>query len=146
IDELAPTDELEARAKAWIKDNPEAAQPWDVKGFKIPGGSPSSPKLAAMLPGLPAMLRRQPKGAAMAALPAELAADFEGASADIDTALSVESRYSVQLTHSRVAKSMIQAFFFDLRPINSGGSRPDGYELRQVRKLGVLGAGMVGAA
>ena len=146
IDELAPTAELEARAKAWIKDNPEAAQPWDVKGFKIPGGSPSSPKLAAMLPGLPAMLRRQTKGAPMPAPRAVLAAAVEGASVDIDTALSVESRYFVHLTHTPVAKNMIQAFFFDLGHINSGGSRPDGYEPRQVRKLGVLGAGMMGAA
>src|SRR5699024_11755061 len=67
-------------------------------------------------------------------------------SVDIDTALSIESRYFVHLTHTPVAKNMIQAFFFDLGHINSGGSRPDGYEPRQVRKLGVLGAGMMGAA
>src|SRR5699024_8064812 len=149
IDELAPTAELEARAKAWIKDNPEAAQPWDVKGCKIPGGWPSSPTLAARLPGpaaLPAMLRRQTEGAPMPAPRAVLAAAVEGASVDIDTALSIESRYFVHLTHTPVAKNMIQAFFFDLGHINSGGSRPDGYEPRQVRKLGVLGAGMMGAA
>src|SRR5699024_5958065 len=135
IDELAPTAELEARAKAWIKDNPEAAQPWDVKGFTIPGGSPSSPKPAAMRPGLPAMLRRQTKGAPRPAPRAVLAAAVEGASVDIDTALSVESRYFVHLTHTPVAKNMIQAFFFDLGHINSGGSRPDGRsEERRVGK------------
>ncbi|WP_181274678.1 3-hydroxyacyl-CoA dehydrogenase NAD-binding domain-containing protein [Brevibacterium oceani] len=146
VDELAPTAELETQAKAWIKDNPEAAQPWDTEGFRIPGGSPSSPKLGAMLPAMPALLRRQTKGAPMPAPRAVLAAAVEGAQVDIDTALSVESRYFVHLTHTPVAKSMIKAFFFDLGHINSGGSRPDGYEPRQVKKLGVLGAGMMGAA
>ncbi|WP_209325899.1 3-hydroxyacyl-CoA dehydrogenase NAD-binding domain-containing protein [Brevibacterium renqingii] len=146
VDELARAADLEDRAKAWIKDNPEAVQPWDVKGFRIPGGSPSSPKLGAMLPALPAMLRRQTKGAPMPAPRAVIAAAVEGANVDIDTALSVESRYFVHLTHTPVAKNMIKAFFFDLGHINSGGSRPNGYEPRQVKKLGVLGAGMMGAA
>ncbi|MDN5908901.1 MAG: 3-hydroxyacyl-CoA dehydrogenase NAD-binding domain-containing protein [Brevibacterium sp.] len=145
IDELAPVAELEARAKTWIKANPEATQPWDVKGFKIPGGSPTSPSLGAMLPALPALLRRQTKGAPMPAPRAAIAAAVEGAHVDIDTALAVETRYFVHLTHTPVAKNMIKAFFFDLGHINSGGSRPDGFEPRQVKKLGVLGAGMMGA-
>ncbi|GAA0036556.1 3-hydroxyacyl-CoA dehydrogenase NAD-binding domain-containing protein [Brevibacterium metallidurans] len=146
IDELAPAAELEDRAKAWIKANPEAVQPWDVKGFKIPGGAPSSPKIAAMLPALPSTLRRQTKGAPMPAPRAAMAAAVEGALVDIDTALTVETRYFVSLTHTAVAKNMIKAFFFDLGHINSGGSRPDGYAPRPVTKLGVLGAGMMGAA
>ena len=146
IDELAPAAELEDRAKAWIKANPEAVQPWDVKGFKIPGGAPSSPKIAALLPALPSTLRRQTKGAPMPAPRAAMAAAVEGALVDIDTALTVETRYFVSLTHTAVAKNMIKAFFFDLGHINSGGSRPDGYAPRPVTKLGVLGAGMMGAA
>jgi 3-hydroxyacyl-CoA dehydrogenase/enoyl-CoA hydratase/3-hydroxybutyryl-CoA epimerase len=146
IDELAPTAELESRAKAWIKENPEAVQPWDVKGFKIPGGSPASPKIGAMLPALPSLLRKQGKGAPMPAPRAVVAAAVEGAQVDIDTALTVESRYFVHLTHTPVAKNMIKAFFFDLGHINSGGSRPDGFAPRQVKKLGVIGAGMMGAA
>ncbi|UVI37043.1 3-hydroxyacyl-CoA dehydrogenase NAD-binding domain-containing protein [Brevibacterium spongiae] len=146
IDELAPAAELEARAKAWIKENPEAVQPWDVKGFKIPGGSPSSPKIGAMLPALPSLLRKQGKGAPMPAPRAVVAAAVEGAQVDIDTAMTVESRYFVNLTHTPVAKNMIKAFFFDLGHINSGGSRPDGFTPRPVKKLGVIGAGMMGAA
>lgn len=145
VDELAPVADLEDRAKDWIKANPEAAQPWDVKGFKLPGGSPTSPSLGAMLPALPALLRRQTKGAPMPAPRAAIAAAVEGAYVDIDTALAVETRYFVHLTHTPVAKNMIKAFFFDLGHINSGGSRPDGFEPRQVKKLGVLGAGMMGA-
>ena len=64
---LAPVGDLVDRAKDWIKANPEAAQPWDVKGFKMPGGSPTSPSLGSMLPALPALLRRQTKGAPMPA-------------------------------------------------------------------------------
>jgi 3-hydroxyacyl-CoA dehydrogenase/enoyl-CoA hydratase/3-hydroxybutyryl-CoA epimerase len=146
VDELAPTSELEARAKAWIKENPEAVQPWDAKGFKIPGGGPSSPKVAAMLPAMPSILRKQGKGAPMPAPEAVLSAAVEGAQVDLDTALTIETRYFTHLTHTAVAKNMIKAFFFDLGHINSGGSRPEGYERRQVKKLGVLGAGMMGAA
>ncbi|WP_426936544.1 3-hydroxyacyl-CoA dehydrogenase NAD-binding domain-containing protein [Brevibacterium sp. LE-L] len=146
IDELAPVGDLVDRAKDWIKANPEAAQPWDVKGFKMPGGSPTSPSLGAMLPALPALLRRQTKGAPMPAPRAAIAAAVEGAYVDIDTALDVETRYFVHLTHTPVAKNMIKAFFFDLGHINSGGSRPDGFEPRPVKKLGVIGAGMMGAA
>ncbi|HJE76459.1 MAG TPA: 3-hydroxyacyl-CoA dehydrogenase family protein, partial [Brevibacterium epidermidis] len=141
-----PAAELESKAKAWIKANPEAVQPWDVKGFKIPGGSPSSPKIGAMLPALPSLLRKQGKGAPMPAPRAVVAAAVEGALVDIDTALTVESRYFVNVTHTPVAKNMIKAFFFDLGHINSGGSRPDGVTPRQVKKLGVIGAGMMGAA
>ncbi|RAG61013.1 3-hydroxyacyl-CoA dehydrogenase, partial [Burkholderia multivorans] len=77
---------------------------------------------------------------------AAMAAAVEGALVDIDTALTVETRYFVSLTHTQVAKNMIKAFFFDLGHINAGGSRPDGFEPRPVTKLGVLGAGMMGAA
>src|SRR5690606_38378525 len=66
-------DELLPKAKEWIKANPEAQQPWDVKGYKIPGGTPSNPKFAANLPAFPATLRKQLKGAPMPAPRAILA-------------------------------------------------------------------------
>ncbi|MCA1655902.1 MAG: enoyl-CoA hydratase/isomerase family protein [Pseudonocardiaceae bacterium] len=146
VHELVPeVDDLLPKAKEWIKVNPEAAQPWDVKGFKIPGGSPSHPAFAANLPAFPANLRKQLKGANMPAPRAILAAAIEGAQVDIDTALVIESRYLIELLSGQVAKNMIKAFFFDLQHINSGGSRPDGYEKFTARKVGVLGAGMMGA-
>ncbi len=146
VDEVVSTvDELLPRAKEWIKANPEAAQPWDTKGYKIPGGSPSHPAFAANLPAFPANLRKQLKGANMPAPRAILAAAIEGAQVDIDTALVIESRYLVELLSGQVAKNMIKAFFFDLQHINSGGSRPDGFEKYTARKVGVLGAGMMGA-
>jgi len=146
VDEVVDTvDELVPRAKEWIKANPGAVQPWDVKGFKIPGGSPSNPSFAANLPAFPANLRKQIKGTNLPAPRAILAAAIEGAQVDVDTALVIESRYLVELVTGQVAKNMIKAFFFDLNHINSGGSRPEGYEKFTARKVGVLGAGMMGA-
>ncbi|MFL6123687.1 3-hydroxyacyl-CoA dehydrogenase NAD-binding domain-containing protein, partial [Actinophytocola sp.] len=142
---VSSVDELLPKAKEWIRANPEAAQPWDVKGYKIPGGSPSHPAFAANLPAFPANLRKQLKGANMPAPRAILSAAIEGAQVDIDTALTIESRYLLELLSGQVAKNMIKAFFFDLQHINSGGSRPDGYEKFTARKVGVLGAGMMGA-
>ena len=142
---VGTVDELLPKAKEWIKANPEAAQPWDVKGYKIPGGTPSHPAFAANLPAFPANLRKQLKGANMPAPRAILSAAIEGAQVDIDTALTIESRYLLELLSGQVAKNMIKAFFFDLQHINSGGSRPDGYEKFTAQKVGVLGAGMMGA-
>ena len=147
IDEVVSSvDELLPRAKEWIKANPEATQPWDVKGYKIPGGSPSSPAFAANLPAFPATLRKQLKGAPMPAPRAILAAAIEGAQVDVETAGKIETRYFVSLVTGQVAKNMTKAFFFDLQHINSGGSRPAGFEKYTATKVGVLGAGMMGAA
>ncbi|MFF2631652.1 3-hydroxyacyl-CoA dehydrogenase NAD-binding domain-containing protein [Microbacterium sp. NPDC058021] len=145
VDEVAPAAELDARARAFIAANPAPVKPWDAKGFRLPGGAPTSPGVASMLPALPAMLRKQLKGAPMPAPRAALAAAVEGAYVDFDTASTIESRYLVQLTHGQVAKNMITAFFFDLQEINSGGSRPEGYPRFTATKVGVIGAGMMGA-
>src|ERR1700758_85793 len=147
VDEVLPTvEELVPAAKAWIKANPDShEQPWDKKGYKMPGGTPSSPGLASILPSFPALLRKQLKGAPMPAPKAILAAAVEGAQVDFDTASRIESRYFAQLVTGQVSKNMIQAFFFDLQHINSGGSRPDGIGKTPINKIGVLGAGMMGA-
>lgn len=146
VDELVGSiDELIPAAKAWIAANPEAAQPWDVKGYKIPGGGPSHPALAANLPAFPANLRKQLKGAPMPAPRAIMSAAVEGAQVDIDTALDIETRYLVSLATGQVAKNMIQAFFFDMGKINAGSSRPGDFPRNTVSKVAVLGAGMMGA-
>jgi 3-hydroxyacyl-CoA dehydrogenase / enoyl-CoA hydratase / 3-hydroxybutyryl-CoA epimerase len=139
-EDLVPT------AKKWIAENPEAVQPWDVKGYKIPGGTPSSPKLAQNLPAFPANLRKQLKGANYPAPHHIMAAAVEGAQVDFDTALEIEGRYFVDLAAGQVAKNMIQAFFFDLQKVNGDRGRPDSIERFEPRKVVVLGAGMMGAA
>jgi 3-hydroxyacyl-CoA dehydrogenase / enoyl-CoA hydratase / 3-hydroxybutyryl-CoA epimerase len=147
VDELVATpDELVPAAKAWVKANPEATQPWDVKGHKIPGGTPSNPKLAQNLPAFPANLRKQLKGAPYPAPHHIMAAAVEGAQVDFDNAIEIEGRYFVNLVTSQVAKNMIQAFFFDLQRVNGERRRPEGIEPFAPRKMVVLGAGMMGAA
>ncbi len=147
IDEVVPSvDDLADAARAWIREHPDAAKPWDQKGFRLPGGAPTSPSVAAMLPAMPAMLRKQLKGAPMPAPRAALAAAVEGAHVDFDTASLIETRYFLHLTHGQVAKNMIKAMFFDLAAISKGASRPQGYPQSRPTKVGVVGAGMMGAA
>ena len=123
-DVVGSVDELVPAAKAWIKANPDShEQPWDKKGYRMPGGTPASPALAAILPSFPALLRKQLKGAPMPAPRAILDAAVEGAQVDFDTASRIESRYFTTLVTGQVAKNMIQAFFLDLQHINGGGSR-----------------------
>ncbi|HEY2044579.1 MAG TPA: 3-hydroxyacyl-CoA dehydrogenase NAD-binding domain-containing protein [Jatrophihabitans sp.] len=146
VGELASTkDELLHAARAWIKAHPDASQPWDRKGYKIPGGTPANPSFAAMLPAFPANLRKQLKGAPMPAPHHIMCAAVEGSQVDFDTASRIEGRYFLDLARGQVAKNMIKAFWFDLNSINAGGSRPDGYQQRKATKVAVLGAGMMGA-
>ena len=111
----------------------------------MPGGTPSHPKLAAFLPAFPALLRKQTKGAVYPAQRAILSAAVEGAQVDFDTASRIESRYLTKLIVNQNSKNMIQAFFFDLQAINAGKLRPEGIPPYQAVKVGVLGAGMMGA-
>src|SRR3954447_5354616 len=95
VDEVVARDDLLPAAKAWLlehRDDPEAASnPWDRQGYRMPGGTPQSPKLVAFLPAFPALLRQQTKGAIYPAQRAILSAAVEGASTDFDTASRVES-------------------------------------------------------
>ncbi|MER5205434.1 3-hydroxyacyl-CoA dehydrogenase NAD-binding domain-containing protein [Streptomyces sp. NPDC002825] len=146
VHEVAATaEEMMAKAIAFIDAHPESHQPWDVPGHRIPGGTPSNPKFAANLPAFPANLRKQLNGAPYPAPKAIMAAAVEGSQVDFETALTIESRYFTELVIGQTAKNMIQAFFFDLQAVNSGASRPKDVEKRQVRKVAVLGAGMMGA-
>ena len=139
-------DELIPAAKKWIAENPEAVQPWDVKGYKIPGGTPSSPSLAQNLPAFPSNLRKQIKGANYPAPHHIMAAAVEGSQVDFDTASEIEGRYFTDLATGQVAKNMIQAFFFDLQTVNGDRGRPSDIPPFQASKVVVLGAGMMGAA
>ncbi|UQS92269.1 3-hydroxyacyl-CoA dehydrogenase NAD-binding domain-containing protein [Pseudomonas chlororaphis subsp. piscium] len=145
IDQLASDrDDLLAKARAWIIANPTVKQRWDVTGYQIPGGTPSHPKVAQMLAIAPSILRSKTQGC----LPAPekiLCAAVEGAQVDFDTAQLIETRYFTELTTGQVAKNMIGTFWFQLNEINAGGSRPQGFAPYVTRKVGVLGAGMMGA-
>lgn len=145
VNELAADrDELLAKSRAWILANPDAKQPWDNKAYQIPGGTPSSPKVAQMLAIAPSILRSKTQGC----FPAPekiLCAAVEGAQVDFDTAHLIETRYFTELVTGQVAKNMIGTFWFQLNEINAGSSRPHGFAPNVTRKVGVLGAGMMGA-
>ena len=145
INELAADrDELLAKSRAWILANPEARQPWDNKGYQIPGGTPSNPKVAQMLAIAPSILRSKTQGC----FPAPekiLCAAVEGAQVDFDTAHVIETLYFTELVTGQVAKNMIGTFWFQLNEINAGSSRPQGVAPYVTHKVGVLGAGMMGA-
>ncbi len=145
IDQLVGAEsELIPAAKAWIKAHPGAQQPWDKKDYKMPGGTPSQPRVAQMLAIAPAMLKGKTKGC-YPAPEAILSAVVEGAQVDFDTAQRIESRYFTRLVTSQVAKNMIGTFWFQLNDLKAGQSRPQGYARRQMTRVGVLGAGMMGA-
>ncbi len=141
-------DQLIPAARAWIESvqgNPEAAtHPWDRKDYKMPGGTPSNPQIAGGLVVAPAMLKQKTRGL-YPAPHATLAAMVEGAQVDFDTAMRIESRYLASLMINPVAKNMINTFFFNLNAIKSGQSRPKDVAKYKPQKVGVLGAGMMGA-
>ncbi len=149
IDALAKDeDDMHAQAKAWIKANPEAKNPWDEPGFKIPGGAPNDKEIDQGLMGLlffgPVNVLTSTKGV-FPAPKAIFACINDVAKVDFDTAEKIESRYFQQLMMSQVAKNMIRTFFFQLNALENGASRPDGIEKTEVKKLGILGAGQMGA-
>jgi 3-hydroxyacyl-CoA dehydrogenase/enoyl-CoA hydratase/3-hydroxybutyryl-CoA epimerase len=147
-DLVAPGDsaatEMHAKALAWIAANPTAQHPWEAKGYKVPGGLPSSPAVAQMLPVAPAMIKKQSRGL-MPAPEAIIACMVEGLQVDLETALRIESRYLAKLMTGTNAKAMINTFFFNLNAIKSGASRPAGVPRYKPAKVGLLGAGMMGA-
>jgi 3-hydroxyacyl-CoA dehydrogenase/enoyl-CoA hydratase/3-hydroxybutyryl-CoA epimerase len=148
VHELVPdAAALRPAALAWIAKHASAAapphQPWDDKNYKMPGGTPSNPKIAGMLAVAPAMLKQKTRGLYPAPEYA-LAAMVEGAQVDFDTALRIESRYLAKLIVSPVAKNMINTFFFNMNAIKSGQSRPKDVPRYRPQKVGLLGAGMMG--
>lgn len=145
IDDLADTpEELIAKSKEWIKNNPVSHNPWDVKGYKIPGGDPRNPKVASMLPIVPAMTRKKTYNN-YPAPQAIISSVVEGTVVDFDTASRIESRYFTQLATGKVSKNMITAFWYNLNSINAGASRPKNIAPQPTKKLGVIGAGMMGS-
>ncbi len=147
-DLVAPGDnaaaEMKTRALAWIAANPSAQHPWEAKGYKVPGGLPSSPAVAQMLVVAPAMIKKQTRGL-YPAPEAIMACMVEGLQVDIETALRLESRALAKLMTGTNAKAMINTFFFNLNAIKSGQSRPKDVPRFKPTKVGLLGAGMMGA-
>ncbi|MEK6807128.1 MAG: 3-hydroxyacyl-CoA dehydrogenase NAD-binding domain-containing protein [Pseudomonadota bacterium] len=145
VHELVKTrEELLARAKVWCLANPKPVQPWDDPKFKFPGGDSKHPAVVQMLAIAPSMANAKTYGNYPAATNI-MSCVFEGGIVDFDTGCRIESRYFANLVVSQVSKNMIGTLWFQLNAINKGKSRPEGFEKSTVKKLGVLGAGMMGA-
>ncbi len=147
VDELVSSvEDLVPRAKAWILENGKnesaCVQPWNVKGYKIPGGRASSPALAQLLMMAPVQLMQKTRGL-LPAPEAILNVAVEATRLDYDAALRVETRSFIPLVTGDVAKNMISTFF-QMNEVNGGKSRPKGVAPSTVKKLGVMGAGMMG--
>ncbi|MCX7141193.1 MAG: 3-hydroxyacyl-CoA dehydrogenase NAD-binding domain-containing protein [Proteobacteria bacterium] len=132
------------RARAWIAANPEPKQPWDRKEFKIPGGGARAPGAAMMVVVAPAVLTQKTRGL-YPAPEAILSCAVEGTLTDFDSAMRNESRYLAKLMTGQIARNMITAFFFNLNAIKSGASRPKNVPKWKATRVGILGAGMMGA-
>ena len=135
--------DMRKAALAWLATSPVAQHPWEAKDYKIPGGTPSNPKIAAMLAVAPAMLKAKTRGL-YPAPQAIMNCMVDGLNVDFDTALRIESRYLAQLFVGRNARAMITTFF-NMNAIKSGQSRPKDVPKYKPAKVGILGAGMMGA-
>ena len=136
--------DLLAQARAWIAAHPQPQQPWDVKGFRIPGATATTVAPLLFLRGAPLALMKKHRGL-YPAPEAAMSAVVECAAVDFDTASRIESRYLVHLATHPVSKNLITTFFFQMNEIKNGKGRPEGVPPATVKKLGVLGAGMMGA-
>lgn len=143
-DTAEDNEELISKAKEWINNNPKASQPWDERGFKIPGGDSKHPKVVQVFSIAPAMANQKSHGN-YPAITHILSSVFEGCLTDIDNGLKIESRYFVACALSDVSKNMINTLWTQLNNIKKGQSRPEGFERSKVSKVGILGAGMMGA-
>lgn len=145
LDAMATDNEdMLAQAKEWIKANPKVQQPWDKKGFKIPGGNSMHPKVVQVFSIAPAMANQKSHGN-YPAITHIMSSVFEGCIVDIDTGLKIESRFFVACVLSSESRNMIGTLWTQLNNIKKGQSRPDGFERYKTKKVGILGAGMMGA-
>ena len=144
VHDVAPLDEIVARAKDWVKANPGAKAPWDDPKFKPPSGKVFSPAGMMIWPPANAILRRETYDNYPAAK-AILASVFEGLQLPIDLALAVESRYFAKILRSKEAAAMIRSLFIAKGELDKGVRRPAGVAPTNLRKIGVLGAGFMGA-
>lgn len=145
VDEVLPrSDDFLGAVRAWLDTEPEASQPWDRKGYEMPGGAPSRSPLRENLPLLPALLRKRSRGANDPAPEAILCAAVEGAQVDMGGAEAIETRYFLELLSNPVAANMIKGSFFDPREVRGERGRPADLPRREFGSAMVIGAGMMG--
>jgi 3-hydroxyacyl-CoA dehydrogenase / enoyl-CoA hydratase / 3-hydroxybutyryl-CoA epimerase len=146
VDEVVPAGELMDRAKAWVLANVGAdlAKPWDRKDYRMPGGAPYHPAGFQTFAGASAMVNAKTLGAYPAAR-AMMSAIYEGALVNFDNALKIEARWFTNVLMNPSSSAMIRSLFINMQALQKGARRPAEVPDQKVRRLGVLGAGMMGA-
>lgn len=145
VHQVVEPGELINAAKQMIKDGLKPVAPWDEKGFKVPGGGIWTPAAAQLWPAASAILRRETAGNYPAAL-AILKSVYEGLQVPFDTALKIEQRYFTQILQTTEAFSMIRSLFVSMQELGKGARRPAGVPKSEFKKVGVVGAGFMGAS
>ena len=145
VDEIHPSQDLMARAKEWILSATDAdiVKPWDQKGWKMPGGAPYHPQGFMTFVGASAMINGKTKGVYPAAK-ALLSSIYEGAQVPFDTALKIEARWFTSILMNPSSEAMIRSLFVNKQALEKGANRPQVAD-ETVKKVGILGAGMMGA-
>ncbi|NDR59695.1 3-hydroxyacyl-CoA dehydrogenase NAD-binding domain-containing protein [Aliiruegeria sabulilitoris] len=143
VDEVVAPEELLDKAREWVLSNPNIVKPWDEKKEKIPGGAPYNPAGFMTYVGASAMVNGKTQGVYPAAK-ALLSAVYEGAQVDFDTAIRIECRWFVNVLMNPSSSAMIRSLFINKEALEKGANRPDVAD-EKVKKVGVLGAGMMGA-
>jgi 3-hydroxyacyl-CoA dehydrogenase / enoyl-CoA hydratase / 3-hydroxybutyryl-CoA epimerase len=145
VHEVVPAADLIANAKVWVKANPKATAPWDKKDFKFPGGAGAmDPRSVQLFVGLNAMAHKESKGN-FDAVKAILSCLYEGSILPFDTALRVESKYFTKLLSGSQAKNMIRTLFINKQAAEKGAGRPKDVPPVEIKKVGVLGGGLMGS-
>ncbi len=144
IDDVS--DDPVAAAKEWVLNATDAdlVKPWDAKGYKMPGGAPYHPAGFMTFVGASAMVNGKTQGAFPAAK-ALLSSIYEGALVDFDTALKIEARWFTNVLMNPSSSAMIRSLFLNKEALEKGAVRPKDVADQRVKKIGVLGAGMMGA-
>ena len=132
-----------AAAREWVLSEPKIVKPWDEKGFKLPGGAPYHPAGFQTFVGANAMVNGQTWGA-FPAPKALLSAVYEGAMVPFDTALKIEARWFTSVIMNPSSGAMIRSLFLNKEALEKGANRPEAPD-QTVKKVGVMGAGMMGA-
>ncbi|NOT39192.1 MAG: 3-hydroxyacyl-CoA dehydrogenase [Alphaproteobacteria bacterium] len=144
VHKVVPADQLIAEAKRWIKETPDPVQPWDKKGFEVPGGLPNDKGTSTAFTMGNALYRKT----SFNNYPAQryiLSCVYEGLAVPIDAGLRIEARYFTKLLMDPASRNMIRSLFLSMQDLGKGARRPANVAPTQVKKLGVIGAGMMGA-
>jgi 3-hydroxyacyl-CoA dehydrogenase / enoyl-CoA hydratase / 3-hydroxybutyryl-CoA epimerase len=144
VDSVVPSADLIRTAKDWIKGGGKAVAPWDVQGFRLPGGQVYSKAGMMVFPPANAIYRRETYDNYPGAR-AILQCVYEGLQLDMDTALRVESRWFAKILRSPEAAAMIRSLFVSMGELNKGARRPADVPPTKIAKLGIIGAGFMGA-